>query len=616
MSAQDSVVQALHVLLPLVPHREKWRFGGLLALTVIAALSELLLTGLVALLAAIFGSPEAVLRNSFMREYIAVTGMSFDNDPRLLALAVLCGICLLIVSRNLLSIAQQRQMAAFSEAVGAAARARLFRFFQSAPFLWIVHNGVAELGFGLSAAAYLANTLNIVLQIFSNVLMLLTLLIGLVSVSPVPSLMLFVVLGLGGTLIVKIARKTLDRNANAVYTADYHGSRITHLALHGLKEIRLYGRENPLFSAYTEQLGKIVKAKIQQQTILRLPVVGLESLGFATLIVVMLYLVCIQDAGMARISGIMGFMAAAAWRGLPVANRLLDAVAAMRGGLPYLRRTVELITLERTLADALLPLDTAPESLSFERDIVLEDIVFRYSKAASEALRGVSITIEAGKLVGLVGPSGAGKSTLVNLLTGLMPPDSGRLLVDGVPITKDNARSWLRHIGYVAQAPYILDASLAENVALSRWGEVIDRERVLECCRMAALDFLDDLEQGIDTVLGDRGVRLSGGQAQRVAIARALYSEPDLIIFDEATSSLDMKNEKAIHETILSLRNRVTMVVIAHRMTTVEGCDTLVWLDSGRVHKTGTVGEVLPEYQQALRSQKPVKPAGDDAGAA
>jgi ABC-type multidrug transport system fused ATPase/permease subunit len=154
----------------------------------------------------------------------------------------------------------------------------------------------------------------------------------------------------------------------------------------------------------------------------------------------------------------------------------------------------------------------------------------------------------------------------------------------------------------VAQAPYLLDASLAENVALSRWGETIDRERVLRCCRMAALDFINDLDKGIDTVLGERGMRLSGGQAQRVAIARALYSEPELIIFDEATSSLDMKNERSIHETILSLRDKVTMVIIAHRLSTVESCDSVIWLDKGRVHMVGSVDTVLPEYRAELCS--------------
>ena len=602
MNAQHSLVQSLRILLPLMPRREKWRFWGLLGLTMISALLELLLAGLVALLGAIFGSPEAVLNNNPVRWLRESLGINFGNDPRLLALSALCGIFLLISSKNIFNIFQQWHIAAFSENAGIATKGHVLRFFQRAPFLWITNNGVAELNFGLDATRRFAETLNAVLQVFSNALTLLVLLIGLISVSPLPSLMLFFVLGVCGALIVKVAHKILERCANKVYTANYRINKITHLALHGLKEIRFSRRENSLFSIYTKQLGKVATANIRQQAMLRLPTACIEILGFATLVAVMLYLIFMQDAGMARISGLMGFMAAAAWRGLPVANRLLDSLAYIRTRLPYLNKMIELILQERSLAAELLPLNTVSEPLPFERDIKLENVSFRYPKGATETVYEISMTIEAGQMVGLVGLSGAGKSTLVYLLTGLVPSKSGRILVDGVPITNANAAAWLGRIGYVAQSPYILDASLAENVALSHLGESIDREKVFECCRMAAMDFLDELENGIDTILGDRGARLSGGQAQRVAIARALYGDPSLIIFDEATSSLDMKNEKAILETILSLRNRMTIVVIAHRLTTVEGCDSLVWLDKGTIRQAGATKIVLETYREVLNA--------------
>jgi len=300
MSEQRSVMQALRILLPLVPAKEKRRFIVLQVLSIVMALAELVLVGLVALLAAIFGSPEAVLDNNPVRWLRETLGISFGDNPRYLAVAALCVIFLCIVSRNILAIVYQRQTTAFSESVSAAARAHVFRFYQRAPFLWIVRNGVAELGFGLSAASHLAGTLNIALQVSSSVLMILTLFIGLVSISPVPSLMFLCVLGLGGILIVRITRKFLDQRANAVYTADFHLNRVNHLALHGLKEIRLYGREDYLFGAYTEHLGKIVTARVQQQTVIRLPIAGLETLGFATLLAVMLYLIFVQDAGMAQ----------------------------------------------------------------------------------------------------------------------------------------------------------------------------------------------------------------------------------------------------------------------------------------------------------------------------
>ena len=433
--------------------------------------------------------------------------------------------------------------------------------------------------------------------------LLLTLFIGLISVSPVPSLLFLGVLGLGGFLIIKAARRVQDRYAHGAYLVERQANTLTHLALHGLKEMRLYTRENMLFTAFKKQMATAVKAKSRLQTIARLPVASLEILGFGTLVLVMLFLIFGQNAGMARISGVMGFMAATAWRALPVANRLVESVANMRNWIPHLRRVTDLVSLERALdAELLLLPDASPSSLPLTRDITLKNVSFRYPEAAAPAIQNVSLTIKAGTMVGVVGLSGSGKTTLVNLLTGLLPPNSGRILVDGTPITRGNNTAWLQRIGYVAQTPYIIDASLAENVALSRWGEELDRDRVLECCRMAALDFVDELENGIDTILGDRGTRLSGGQAQRVAIARALYSEPDLIIFDEATSSLDMKNEKAIHETMLSLRNKVTVVIIAHRLTTVEGCDELVWLKQGKVYMTGEMKEVLAGYEISLRT--------------
>lgn len=601
MSAPRPLLQALKMLIPLIPSVEKRRFWGLLLLTVIMALIELAITGLVALLAAVFGSLEAALNHNPL--LWVRTGLGFDlgNDARYLSLGILCTILLAIVCKNALTAVQQWHMTAFSETIGNAARAHLLRFFLRAPFLWMLRVGTSEMLFGFTAGAQLGQTLLTALQIFSNALMILTVFLGLVIASPVPALTFLCVLGFGGYLIVRGTRKMLNTKAAAVYRSDLATHNIQQTVVHGLKEMRLYGREGAIFSAYTAKLNDVLVARKWFQALSRLPVGSLEILGFASLVGVLLFLIFVQNAGIATISGIMGFMAAAAWRTLPVANRLVDNLTQLRSWLPYLNKVADMVTLEKKLNVELAPpFETPAPPMVFNKAIKLDRVCFRYPGTSAPALQNIDFTIKAGQMFGLVGLSGAGKSTLVNILAGLVPPESGHLLVDGTPITKNNTRSWLQRIGYVAQAPYLLDASLAENIALSRWGETIDRERVLECCRMAALDFIDDLDNGIDTVLGERGVRLSGGQAQRVAIARALYSEPELIIFDEATSSLDMKNEKSIHETILSLREKVTIVIIAHRLSTVENCDAVIWLDKGHVRMAGSVDRVLPEYTAAL----------------
>lgn len=589
-----------------MPSTERKRLFGVLALTVFIAFVELAITGLVALLAAVFGSLESALNHNPLLWLRINLGIDFGNDARYLALAILCAILLAIVCKNAITVVQQWHVSTFSETIGNAARARLLRFFLSAPFLWVMRVGTSEILFGFNAGSMLGANLLMVLQIFSNMLIIITIFLGLVAVSPLPALTFLCTLGIGGSLIVVGTRKMLNAKAASVYQADLALHNIQQTVVHGLKELRLYGRESAIFTAYNAKLNDVLQARKWYQALSRMPVGCLEIWGLASLVGVLLLLIFVQNAGIATISGIMGFMAAAAWRTLPVANRLVDNLTQLRSALPYLNKVVEMLELEKELAEKMSPPFTAPTpSLHFEETIRFSKVSFRYPGASAPALHEVDFTIKSGQMFGLVGLSGAGKSTLVNILSGLIPPESGSLLVDNIPITRNNARSWLQHIGYVSQAPYILDASLAENVALSRWGEEMDRERVKECCRMAALDFIDDLDNGIDTKLGERGVRLSGGQAQRVAIARALYSEPQLIIFDEATSSLDIKNEKAIHETILSLREKATIVIIAHRLSSVENCDFVIWLDKGQVHMAGNLDKVLPEYTAALYNSLP-----------
>ena len=258
---------------------------------------------------------------------------------------------------------------------------------------------------------------------------------------------------------------------------------------------------------------------------------------------------------------------------------------------------------EATLEDSAT---TAATPCELTDALELKDVCFRYPDTPADrpdALHNLNITIRRGSMVGFVGSSGAGKSTVVGLLTGLLQPTSGKLLVDGRELTPQNRAGWLRAIGYVPQAPFLLNATIAANVAFAHWGEPIDYDRVRRCCRMAAMDFLDDLPEGLETVIGDRGVRLSGGQVQRVASARALYEHPQLILFDEATSALDGASEQAIQKTIEGLGGQATLALVAHRLTTVTHCDWLYWLGEGTVLMQGPPAEVLPRYEAWLNER-------------
>lgn len=603
---EQSLVQSLRTVLTIVPKREKHQFWFLLFLGLVCALAEIGIAGLVALLAAVFASTDAVLNNTYFLWLKKFSSTSFLEEPRLLSLTILCLILVSVVIKNMLATWQQWRIAHFSEAIAKTAREHLFKFYLRAPFLWLMNTGSTELLFGLNCGTHLGTILLAVLQVSSNLLMLIALLITLLIAAPIPALIFLTSMGGLGYLVLKAVRKIVDRAARKTYSADRRLYATQQTAVHGLKEMRIYRREQALYLSYKKDLEAVKRAKTVQQTITRLPVSSLEILGFSTLIVIMCYLVFIQNTGMVQISGIMGFMAAAAWRALPVANRTIESLSSVRVLLPYIKNIARLISLERNMAPQMMPLfdNGQKEKLEFKQQITLENVGFGYPNTSENCLKNVSFTIKKGQMIGIVGFSGSGKSTLVNVLCGLLPHDSGRILIDDTSLERQNTPQWLDNIGYVAQSPFILNASLAENIALAKWGEEIDQKQVMECCKMAALDFVENLENGLDTILGEHGVRLSGGEVQRVAIARALYNNPELIVFDEATSSLDIKNEQAIHHTVLSLRNQITMIIIAHRLSTVEACDYLIWLDKGKIRMMDSVDKVMPEYRRALESME------------
>lgn len=243
-------------------------------------------------------------------------------------------------------------------------------------------------------------------------------------------------------------------------------------------------------------------------------------------------------------------------------------------------------------------------SFRFEKSLELRNTGFRYPSAGESCLHGVSVRIARGECVGLVGRSGSGKSTVAMLLAGLLEPTAGELLVDGKTLTPGGRESFRHRVGFVPQNPLLLPGTIADNIALSRWGEEYDRAKVEVAGRLADMDFLRDNPHGLDYVIGDGGMGLSGGQAQRVSIARALFGDPEMLILDEATSSLDLASECAITRAIAGLRGRMTSVVIAHRLSTIEHCDRIIWLDAGRVVATGTPAEILPSYRESMGGER------------
>lgn len=241
--------------------------------------------------------------------------------------------------------------------------------------------------------------------------------------------------------------------------------------------------------------------------------------------------------------------------------------------------------------------DTAP--VTFTREIQFSSVTFSYPGSPAPAVNNVSLTIGHHQTIGLIGASGSGKTTLVDLLLGLYLPDAGEIRIDGQPLTPANLRCWQAKIGYVPQHIFLCDDTIANNIAFGVPASEISREQITHAARLAHLhDFIETLTDGYDTVVGERGVRLSGGQRQRIGIARALYHDPELLVMDEATSALDGATETAVMEAINELSGKKTIVLIAHRMTTVEGCDSITMLESGEVVAQGDYSQLMTDSQK------------------
>ncbi|MGI9030156.1 MAG: ABC transporter ATP-binding protein [Ilumatobacteraceae bacterium] len=287
--------------------------------------------------------------------------------------------------------------------------------------------------------------------------------------------------------------------------------------------------------------------------------------------------------GSSSVVAAIGLFAVAGFRLLPGLVRISNSNQALQGGLPALQLVLDALALPAAPAD---PVAIDPDAV-FQYSLQLRDLSFRYPEAAVDALTDVDLTLAPGDTVALVGPSGAGKSTLIDLIMGLHPPTTGELLVDRRPLS-DVRSAWQRGIGLVPQDIFLLDATIAENLAFGDRVDEIDQERLDEVVRLAQLgDLVAELPDGLRTVVGERGVRLSGGQRQRLGIARALYRRPRLLVLDEATSALDSVTEERITTTLRALRGRLTIITIAHRLSTVRDADRLVLMDEGRVVDEG-----------------------------
>lgn len=577
------------------------RFWRVIGLSVLVAVTEFLLTAAVSLLGVVLASPQTIAQSGVMHRLVALwpSLRPMTEDSRLLLIVLLAGLCVAVLCKSMTLALLTWRQADFSQTVNLEMGRRLFHGFVHAPYLWHVGQRVSDitstLGWRNSIGVYCFAAVQALGQLAVVLLLVLVVLV----VTPLAGAVVLAGTALSAYGIFRFSRRLVNKCSQELTQAQRDSGRVTHAALYGVRELMIYRQQTPFESRYIQYEVRAAHAQALLPICHPLPSWTLEWVGMALLLgaVILLYW---QNASVARTVGTLTLLAAVAWRLLPTMNKLMQQLLMMQQQIPQIEPVLH--KLDEVAAQPRSDADIARDC-PLNSDLRLENVSFRYPSTPEDkpdALRRLNLHIPRGSMVGFVGPSGAGKSTIVGLLTGLFPPTSGKIFVDGRLMDNALREGWIRRIGYVPQSPFLLNASIAENVAFSHWGAVPNHERVRQCCRMAAMDFVDELEQNIETVIGERGVRLSGGQVQRVAIARALYNNPQFILFDEATSALDGAAEQAIQQTINSLRDHMTLVVVAHRLSTVDSCDYVYWIEEGEIRMEGKPGVVLPAYTAYL----------------
>lgn len=393
------------------------------------------------------------------------------------------------------------------------------------------------------------------------------------------ALFLVVLLGLCVSTVVVISRKKAKKLGADDMVAGSKMNQWLMQGIGGIKEIKLLSREDYFVNSFKEYSDKSSDNQRKQQVLIQLPRLLTETVSIGA---VLLWLVIAAAYGMDLLSIVptLAVFAVAAFRLLPSVGKINGLLADYN----FYRPRVDFIYEDMHEVQEITECNKSDDKIiSFNESIELSDVSFAYAGTDKYILDKVSLSIARGESVGVVGPSGAGKTTLVDVIMGLLKISAGDIKVDGVSVF-EGLSSWQRLIGYVPQNIYLSDDSIRHNIAFGIPDEEIDDDRISECIKEARLlDLVSELTDGVETVIGDRGIRLSGGQRQRIAIARALYFSPEVLVLDEATSSLDNDTEAAVMEAIEALHGKVTMIVVAHRLSTIEKCDKVYRVEDGKV---------------------------------
>jgi len=551
---------------------------------------EILGIGAVIPLIVLLSQPEAIQDNQILQQF----QQWFQPDStQSLLLWTLAGVIFVFMIKNiyLFGVVYYQSRFLYNQMIQIASR--LYKTYLQAPYSFHQKQNSAQLLRNIQMTELLVQgVMYPIVVCFSEGLVGLCIFLLLAWINPVAAFFITFALGMFLGLFFMIVRRKLFHLGEA--NKDLQGLAIQHLmqGLGSIKEIKILGRESFFHRAFTNQHEKFIRSALSYERIAQCPRLYIEFATIFTILGTLMIILTLSKDFHATLISFSLFLVAAV-RMMPSANRVGGALSMLQFNLPKLHVIHDQLSQHESDIDFLE--DGVKDPIPFANSIELSDVLFQYETGDEPAIRNISLTIPRNSTVGFVGASGAGKTTLIDLIIGVNKPRSGNIYVDGRDI-HDDLSAWQCQIGYIPQTIYLADTTIKSNIAFGIPDSEIDEDKIWSALSLVQLkEFVQNLPDGLNTAIGEHGTLLSGGQRQRIGNARAIYHEPKILIMDEATAALDNETERAFMDGIEELRDQKTILLIAHRLSTVKNCDIVFFLKDGQLIAQGKFDELIEE---------------------
>ncbi len=587
MDQVNSITTLLKRLWYHISPRRRAQFAFLLALTVVSSLAEVVSLGAVLPFIGIIIQPEKVLAFPLLGSVVQVLGIKKGEE---LVLPLTIGFATAALVAGGLRLLLLWVSIRLGNATGADLSIEVYRRTLYQPYNVHIARSSSEIISGITQKVGTATGVLISLvAVFTSTSLFAAIMFTLLAIDPMVAIIAAVSFGSAYGIIAWLTRRRLMHNSHSIAVEQTQVVKALQEGLGAIRDVLLDGTQKVYCNIYRIAISKLQRAGGENAFINQAPRYAMEALGMA-LIASFVLALSNRSGGVAAALPTLGMLALGAQRLLPLMQQLYGNWSVVAGSKAALSDVLALL-------DQPLPAQASqpePEPLVLKNSIRFENVSFKYNSSAPWVLDGINLTIHKGARVGIIGSTGSGKSTILDLLMGLLEPTKGHILVDDQPIKLAYQRAWQRTVAHVPQSIYLADTTIAENIAFGIPPNQIDLGRVRSSAKQARIaEFIESRPDAYSAIVGERGVRLSGGQRQRIGIARALYKQASVLIFDEATSALDTETEQAVMQAIEGLSKDLTLLIVAHRLTTIKGCDQIIELTNGSIKLIGTYSEFL-----------------------